>query len=92
MRRQSSSGSAQLIVVEHARGDAAHQRGAGVRRHERAQIDIDGLALAQFCAGRGMAVAMLDIDGPRVQEAAHGVRVVARRLDVSSWQELQDVA
>jgi NAD(P)-dependent dehydrogenase (short-subunit alcohol dehydrogenase family) len=57
-----------------------------------------GLALADQCAERGMAVFLLDIDGERVAHAAsamadaRGVRVIGRRVDVAAGDEVEAAA
>ncbi len=57
-----------------------------------------GLAIAQRCAASGADVGLLDIDGERAAEAAvalaaaHGVRVVGRRVDVASSADVEAAA
>lgn len=53
-----------------------------------------GLAIAHALAGRGFDVALLDIDGERVEEAAAGVAgaTIARRVDVASADEVEAAA
>ena len=57
-----------------------------------------GLAVAGECAARGFAVGLLDIDGDRVAAAAadlaaaHGTRVVGRRVDVASSADVDAAA
>ena len=57
-----------------------------------------GLALAQACASRGMAIALLDLDGERaVSEAGtiaatHGVNVLGLGVDVADAQSINSAA